>query len=111
MERSRKGIWIGESSTIDPKFFGRNYDNLQKGLNITANRLSRIYRCRQYKEDMVKKFYFDAELLFKVLMSKARYVMLNYYRKQCKNRAVSYDQWTTDRSNILKDNTEALFST
>jgi hypothetical protein len=126
LERSQKGIWIGESSTIDPKFFGRNYDNLQKGLNITANRLNRIYRCRQYKEDMVqeamykmyqrdgnivKKFYFDAELLFKVLMSKARYVMLNYYRKQCKNRAVSYEQWTTDRSNILKDNTEELFRT
>ena len=70
-----------------------------------------MYKMYQKDGNIVKKFYFDAELLFKVLMSKARYVMLNYYRKQCKNRAVSYDQWTTDRSNILKDNTEALFST
>lgn len=126
LEKSEKGIWIGESCTINPEFFWKNYDNLQRGLNITANRLSRIYRCREYKEDMVqeamykmyqrdgnivKKFYFDTELLFKVLISKARYVMLNYYRKQCKSKAVSYDQWTTDRCKILKDDTETLFST
>ncbi len=70
-----------------------------------------MYKMYQRDGNIVKKFYFDTELLFKVLMSKARYVMLNYYRKQCKSKAVSYDQWTTDRCKILKDDTETLFST
>ena len=100
LEKSKKGLWIGENIKMPDEFFKKNVTKLNQGLKQVANKVNKIIRCYQYKEDLiqdtiikmysecgniVKKFYFDSKLLFNVLMVKAKYMMINIYRKNYRN--------------------------
>lgn len=121
---SKKGLWIGENSKMDEKFFYENKEKIYQRLGKLSNKISKIYRCYSDREDivqdaiikiqsecgnLVKKFYFDTNLLFNILMVKAKYVMMNSYRREHKIKTVSYNQWNTDKCKTLQDDSNALF--
>lgn len=60
--------------------------------------------------NIVQNFYFDINVLFNILMDKAKYYMFNIYRKKYKiEKTISYNNLSEknnlDYLNVLKDNT------
>lgn len=131
IKNSLKGFYIGGECEMPYDFFESNYEKIQKQLKKVANRVSGIIGTKQYKEDfiqesiwelykncgnIVKKFYFNAKVMFGILMAKAKYFMLNLYRKkykEYKNIYIdSYENNFLEHTSILRDNTyspELLF--
>lgn len=123
LEKSSKGFWFGNDEKIPNEFINKNYDIIMKRLNNVANNVSAIIGCNNYKEDLIhdamselyskcrdiiQNFYFDIKVLFNILMSKAKYFMLNIYRRKYKTeKEFSYDGLiennNIDHMNIFKD--------
>lgn len=122
IEESEEGLWIGKSSQISNDFITKNYDNIMNRLKKVANKVSSIIGCNQYNEDLVqetieelwnkcenivKNFKFNMKLMFNILMVKAKYTMINIYRKKYKqDKNISYDSFEDhyiEHTNILRD--------
>lgn len=42
--------------------------------------------------DIVNIFYFDIKITINILVAKAKYIMINYYKKYSNKNVVSYDK-------------------
>lgn len=118
IKKSEKGFYIGGNCRMTDDFIENNYDKIMKKLKNVANKVSAMTGCKSLNEDfiqealnelyekcgnVVKKFYFDMSLLFNILMSKAKYIMLNIYKKEYKEyNNIHYDSFE-DRTNIFRD--------
>lgn len=125
IEKSSKGFWLSIDTKIPNEFIDKYYYEIKQRLIKVANKVSIIIGCNIYKEDLVQEamnelylrcgnivqnFYFDINVLFNILMDKAKYYMFNIYRKKYKTEnTVSYNSFSEknnlDYLNILKDTT------
>lgn len=125
IEKSSKGFWISSDTKISNEFISENYTEIMLRLNKIVKRFSFMINCNFYNEDLVSEtftelylkcgnvvqnFYFDTNVLFNILMAKAKYIMFNIYMKKYKNQnTISYyslcEETDIDRLDILKDNT------
>lgn len=125
IEKSSKGFWISADTKIPNDFVDKHYYEIMQRLKKVANKVSIIIGCNIYKEDLVQEamnelylrcgnivqnFYFDINVLFNILMDKAKYYMFNIYRKKYKiEKTISYNNLSEknnlDYLNVLKDNT------
>lgn len=124
IKKSDRGFYIGGECKMSKKFFKDNEEKLMKRLQRVSNKVSCIVGNKNYNDDLVqdavvqllekcgnivKKFYFDIKLLFNILMVKAKYIMLNVYRKKYKeHRNIyidSFEDGLIDHMDILRDDT------
>lgn len=122
VEKSLKGFWISKETRIPEEFIDKNYGKILHGLEKVANKVSSIWGCKRFNEDLVhetmielyqkcgdivQNFYFDMKVLFNILMSKAKYIMIDIYRKKYKqDKDISYDSFEDnyiEHTNILRD--------
>lgn len=130
MNNSEKGFWIGSDTKIPRDFTDANQFKLNSGLKKVANKVSFMIGSHNFKEDLVndtycelvekcgvivRNFSFNSKILFNILMAKAKYMMLNIYRKKYKQNGISYDSFediNLDCLDFLKDeryNPQLLF--
>lgn len=125
VEKSSKGFWISLDTKIPDEFINNYYYEITHRLIKVANKVSIIIGCNIYNEDLVqetmnelylqcgnivKNFYFDMNVLFNILMAKAKYYMFNIYRKKYKTEnIVSYNSFSEKNSldyiNSFEDST------
>lgn len=121
INNSKKGFWIGSDTKIPSDFTDTNQLKLDSGLKKVANKVSFIVGSQNFKEDLVndaycelvekcgiivRNFSFNSKILFNILMSKAKYMMINIYRKKYKQNEISYDNFedsNIDCLDFLKD--------
>lgn len=122
IKKSEK-FYIGGNCKMSDDFIEDNYEKILNGLKKVANNVSVITGCKNYNEDLiqeaiqelyqkcgniVKKFYFDMRIIFNILMSKAKYVMLNIYKKEYKEyNNLHYDSFEDgyiEHTNLFRDN-------
>lgn len=130
IDTSEKGFWIGSDTKIPHDFTDANQLKLNSGLKKVANKVSFMIGSHNFKEDLVndtycelvekcgvivRNFSFNSKILFNILMAKAKYMMLNIYRKKYKQNGISYDSFediNLDCLDFLKDeryNPQLLF--
>lgn len=122
VKKSAMGFYIGGECKMSKKFFKDNEEKMMKRLQRVANKVSHIVGNKNYNDDLVqdavvqllekcgnivKKFYFDVKLLFNILMVKAKYIMLNIYRKEYREQRNvhidGFEDGLIDHSDILRD--------
>lgn len=130
INNSEKGFWIGSDTKIPRDFTDANQLELNSGLKKVANKVSSMIGSQSFKEDLVndtycelvekcgvivRNFSFNSKILFNILMAKAKYMMINIYRKKYKQHDISYDSFediNLDCLDFLKDeryNPQLLF--
>lgn len=120
IEKSDKGLWINDVEMMLPtEFAEENYPNLNKRCERLARIKAKEWNCPNLTDDffrvgsdkiimgglIVKKFYFDLQIIYNILMVKAKYAMLTYYKKH-QNKYIYYDKYEgnyIDHLSILKD--------
>ena len=119
VENNKNGLWIGESIVMPNEFFNVNEEYMRSRLNKVVDKYNIIFRWKQCKDDLVQEgifgiqqkggsivnnFSFDFKLLFNILIVKAKYIMINYFKKKNKERCISYDAYShneIDHMNIF----------
>lgn len=109
VENNKNGLWIGESIVMPNEFFNVNEEYMRSRLNKVVDKYNIIFRWKQCKDDLVQEgifgiqqkggsivnnFSFDFKLLFNILIVKAKYIMINYFKKKNKERCISYDAYS-----------------
>lgn len=120
IEKSDKGLWMNDVEMFLPQEFAEvNYLNLNRKCEKLAKIKAKEWNCEHLVEDffrvgsdkiimgglIVKKFYFDLQIVYNILMVKAKYAMLNYYKKH-QNKYIYFDKYEkkySDHLNILRD--------
>lgn len=121
--KSSKGFWIGKNIKMPDSFINKYYSYMITRLKCVYKKVSNIVNCGCMFEDLIHdtftelynkcgsivlEFYFDVKVLFNILMSKAKYIMLNIYKKNYSKKDISYDSFidtSVDHISFLKDNT------
>lgn len=109
IEKSEKGLWIDDNEIMmQNEFANENYIILDNKCKKLAVIKAKEWNCIQLLDDLfnigrekiimggtiVKKFYFDLELIYNILLTKAKYAMLGYYKKYKKqSNYIYYDQY------------------
>lgn len=122
IEKSKKGLWIGEDIKISNEFINENYEKISRKLRNITHKYNNINGWRINKEDIIeetiikmyekcgeiiKKFYFDTKLTMNIIIAKGKYIMYNLYRKKYKNNNIYYEQYDgklLDHTSFLSDN-------
>lgn len=121
IEKSEKGLWIGENIKIPNDFVNQNFYEIQRKLYGVINKYNNIIKWYKYKEELVqdaigdiftkcgeivKKFYFDINLTINILVAKCKYIMFNNYKKMHMSANIYYEDYaiSIDHLNLLKDN-------
>lgn len=123
LEKSAKGFWIGKNIKIPNNFINKHHSYMITRLKSVYKKVANIVNCSYMYEDLINdtfdelyekcgsivlEFYFDMKVLFNILMCKAKYIMLNIYRKNYSNQNVSCDSFkdiSVDHIRFLQDNT------
>ena len=120
IEKSEKVLWMDDNEIMMQNEFANEndiaLDNRCKKLAVIK---AKEWNCIQLLDDLfyigrekiimggtiVKKFYFDLELIYNILLAKAKYAMLGYYKKyKRQSNYIYYDQYENkyiDRLSIL----------
>lgn len=121
MEQSEKGLWIGENIRMPDEFMNENYEKMVKYLRNIIKKYDKSDGWQIYKEDIVqdaiiniyekcgeivKKFYFDTNLIINIIIAKGKYIMFNLYRNKYMNYNVYYEKYDSkllDHTLLLSD--------
>ena len=109
IEKSEKGLWMDDNEIMMQNEFANENDiTLDNRCKKLAVIKAKEWNCIQLLDDLfnigiekiimggtiVKKFYFDLELIYNILLAKAKYAMLGYYKKYKKrSNYIYYDQY------------------
>ncbi len=120
IEKSEKVLWMDDNEIMMQNEFANENDiTLDNRCKKLAVIKAKEWNCIQLLDDLfyigrekiimggtiVKKFYFDLELIYNILLAKAKYAMLGYYKKyKRQSNYIYYDQYENkyiDRLSIL----------
>lgn len=121
ISKSEKGLWIGEKIRVPDEFLSKYYDKITKLLKYNSQKYEKNNEWMIYREDIiqetilaiyescgeiVKKFYFDTELILRILASKGKYIMYGIYKEKYNTNNVYYDGYDSkllDHMSIMRD--------